>query len=294
MENGTETLVTAPQRPAPAIGRDACLVHIYPTGPIMGTRYPLSTKPVVLGRGKDCDICLTDHSVSRRHACIEPATDGFYAIDLQSTNGTFVNDTPTERVCLHDGDYLRIGNCIYRFLDGGNLEAEYHEEIYRLTIIDGLTGVHNKRFMLEFVERELMRSARYARPLALVMIDVDFFKTVNDEMGHLCGDYSLRELAACIKPGVRREDLFARFGGEEFALVLVESTRAAAVEVAQRVRERVARHRFVYEGREYRLTVSLGVASTTGDESLTVPELMRQADEKLYQAKRDGRNCVVG
>jgi diguanylate cyclase (GGDEF)-like protein len=294
LEKVTDTWVTAPRRPASAGSRQACLVHIYPVGPSMGTRYPLNSEALVLGRGEDCEIRISDHSVSRRHARIEAAPDGYFAVDLQSTNGTFVNDQPTERTQLKDGDYLRVGNCIYRFLVGGNVESEYHEEIYRLTIIDGLTGVPNKRFMLEFLDRELARSARYNRPLALVMLDVDFFKKINDELGHLAGDYTLRELASCIKTGVRREDLFARYGGEEFTLVLVESTRAAALEVAQRVRERVARHRFTFEGREYRLTVSLGVATTTGDAALTAPELIRQADEKLFQAKHNGRNCVVG
>src|SRR5262249_13639398 len=150
--------------------------------------------PVVLGRGEDCDVRINDHSVSRRHARIEPSPEGYYAIDLQSTNGTFVNDVPTDVATLKDGDYLRIGNCIYRFLGGGNVEAEYHEEIYRLTIIDALTGIHNKRFMMEFLDRELARSARHGRPLAVLILDIDHFKTVNDELGHLAGDQTLRDL----------------------------------------------------------------------------------------------------
>jgi len=259
----------------------------------MGTRYALNNAPLVLGRGEECDIRIQDHSVSRRHARIEPEGDIYCAVDLQSTNGTFVNDSPVARAKLKDGDYLRVGNCLYRFLAGGNVETEYHEEIYRLTIIDALTGIHNKRFMLEFLERELARSARHGRPLALVMFDGDWFKAINDDLGHLGGDFTLRELANCVKAGVRREDLFARYGGEEFSLVLVESDKEGAVEVAQRVRESVEQHAFEYEGRSYRLTISMGVATTAGDAAMDVTELIRQADEKLYQAKRSGRNCVV-
>src|SRR5207247_11150600 len=129
--------------------------------------------------------CITDHSGSRRHARIELRADGFYAVDLESTNGTFVNDVPGAAGRLKDGDYLRAGNCIYRFLAGGNVEAEYHEEIYRLTIIDALTEIHNKRYLLEFLERELARTTRYRRPLALILFDLDLFKKVNDEFGHL-------------------------------------------------------------------------------------------------------------
>src|SRR5438876_4945591 len=196
LEKATETWVTGPDRLVSATRRDACVVHIYPTGPGMGTRYPLTDMPVVLGRGNDCDIRINDNSVSRRHARIQPGADGYYAIDLQSTNGTFVNDTPASMYKLNDGDYLRVGNCIYRFLAGGNVEADYHEEIYRLTIIDGLTEVYNKRYLLDFLEHELARSERHGRPLALVLFDIDRFKLLNDKLGHLGGDYTLPELAA--------------------------------------------------------------------------------------------------
>jgi diguanylate cyclase (GGDEF)-like protein len=293
MERTTETWVTAPQRLVSAAGQEACVVHIYPTGPGMGTRYPLGDSPVVLGRGNDCDIRINDHSVSRRHARIQPSADGYYAVDLQSTNGTFVNDVIASVSKLRDGDYLRVGNCIYRFLAGGNVEAEYHEEIYRLTIIDALTDIHNKRYLLDFLDRELARSARYGRPLALILFDIDHFKTVNDDMGHLCGDFTLRELAACVKGVIRKEELFARYGGEEFAIVLPETTLEGGVAAAERIRARVFDHPFQYENKLYRVTVSLGVAVTSGEPVVTPAELLALADEKLYQAKREGRNRVV-
>jgi diguanylate cyclase (GGDEF)-like protein len=293
MEKVTETWVTVPERPVSAISRDACLVHIYPTGPGMGSRYSLSDLPLVIGRGNDCDICINDHSVSRRHARIQPNADDYYAVDLQSTNGTYVNNVPASMYKLKDGDYLRVGNCIYRFLTGGNVEAEYHEEIYRLTIFDALTDTHNKRYMPEFLDRELARSARYHRPLALVMFDLDLFKRVNDDLGHLGGDFTLRDLAACVKGCIRKEELFARYGGEEFALVLPETTGEGAVRLGERIRALVEYHPFEYDGRPYRITISLGVAATSGDEALTSSELIRQADEKLYQAKHEGRNKVV-
>jgi two-component system cell cycle response regulator len=293
MEKTTETWVTAPERLVSTTRRDACVVHIYPTGPGMGTRYPLSDLPVVIGRGNDCDIRINDHSVSRRHARIQPGADGYYAVDLQSTNGTFVNDVVASICKLKDGDYLRVGNCIYRFLAGGNVEAEYHEEIYRLTIIDALTDIHNKRYLLEFLDRELARSARYGRPLALILFDIDHFKKVNDELGHLGGDFTLRELAACVKRGIRKEELFARYGGEEFAVVLPETDRAGAIHAAERIRTLVEKQPFQFEGKTFEVTISLGVATTAGEEALTPTQLIRQADEKLYQAKGDGRNRVL-
>ena len=293
MEKATETWVTAPERLVSTTRRDACVVHIYPTGPGMGTRYPLSDTPVVLGRGNDCDIRINDHSVSRRHARIQPGADGYYAVDLQSTNGTFVNDVVASICKLKDGDYLRVGNCIYRFLAGGNVEAEYHEEIYRLTIIDALTDIHNKRYLLEFLDRELARSARYGRPLTLILFDIDHFKAVNDELGHLGGDFTLREVAASVKTTVRKEELFARYGGEEFIVVLPETDHDGALVVAERLRALVERHLFQYEGKTFPVTISVGVATTAGEEGLMPTDLIRMADEHLFRAKRDGRNRVV-
>lgn len=293
MEKAAETWVGMPDRPVTQIRRDACVIHIYPTGPGMGTRYALGDEPMILGRGNDCDVRINDHSVSRRHACIQAGGDEFYAVDLQSTNGTFVNDAPISTCMLKDGDYLRVGNCIYRFLTGGNVEAEYHEEIYRLTIVDGLTEIHNKRYLLEFLDRELARSIRHRRPLALILFDLDHFKLINDEMGHLGGDFTLRELAARVKASVRREELFARFGGEEFAIVLPETTREGACVVAERIRTLVENRPFEYEGNNYTITVSLGIGMTSGESSLSPDDLIRLADDKLYQAKDKGRNCVV-
>lgn len=289
----TETWLTVPKRAAAEAG-NACLVHIYPTGPAMGCRYALGQKKTVLGRGEDCDIQLQDHSVSRLHAEVEHSDVGFTVSDMQSTNGTFVNDKSVTSAVLHDGDYLRVGNNIYRYLAGGNVESEYHEEIYRLTIVDGLTQIHNQRYLLDFLDRELARSNRHQRPLALVMFDIDHFKAINDELGHLGGDFALRELGACVrKTTVRREDLFARYGGEEFALVLVETSLPAAIEVAERVRKTVETHPFKFEDRPFTLTVSLGVAFTSGEQNLTSAALIRMADEKMYEAKKAGRNRVV-
>ena len=293
MERVTETWVTPNlERPVSITNRHACLVHIYPTGPSMGSRYPLGENPLVIGRASDCDIRINDHSVSRRHARIQPGADGYYAVDLQSTNGTYVNDVPASMYKMKDGDYLRVGNCIYRFLTGGNVEAEYHEEIYRLTIIDGLTDIHNKRYFLEFLDRELARSSRYDRPLSLMMIDIDKFKSINDELGHLGGDFTLRELASRIKGNIRKEELFARYGGEEFAVVLPETNTQGAVTLAERLLKAVRETPFQFEDKTFPVTISAGVATTSGDETVNTAALIHRADEKLYQAKHEGRNRV--
>jgi diguanylate cyclase (GGDEF)-like protein len=289
-----ETVRSQPNRPALAVSQNAYLVNIYPTGPTLGLRYALGARPLVIGRGDHCDILIDDPSVSRNHARIEREPDGYFLIDLGSTNGIFVNDVLTPRARLKDGDYLRIGNSICRFLAGDNVEVAYHEEIYRLTIIDALTGIPNKRYLLEALERELARSVRYQRPLALILFDLDRFKTVNDRFGHLGGDVTLRELAACVKGKVRTADLFARYGGEEFALVLPETSHEDAIEVAEQVRRVIEEHPFRYDDQQFQVTLSLGVASTAGEPPLSSIDFLRHADDKLYQAKEQGRNRVVG
>lgn len=291
-ERATDTWVSSPERPVSITNRNACLVHIYPTGPSMGKRYAISEEPLVIGRASDCDIRINDHSVSRRHARIQPGIDGYFAVDLQSTNGTYVNDLPASMYKLKDGDYLRVGNCIYRFLMGGNVENDYHEEIYRLTIIDALTEIHNKRYLMEFLDRELARTSRHRRPLSLLLIDIDRFKSINDRFGHLGGDFTLRELAVRIKGNIRREELFARYGGEEFAVVLPETDLPGAQIVADRILKVINQTPFLFEDQWFEVTISVGLVSTEGEENIMPVELIRRGDEKLYEAKNTGRNRV--
>jgi diguanylate cyclase (GGDEF)-like protein len=287
----TEVLLVQP--PTPRSCPEACLVQIYPTGPGMGLCHRFNSRPVILGRGEDCEIFVQDHSVSRRHVRVEPVGDGYVATDLGSTNGTFVNDRPAIGTPLSDGDSLRVGGCLFRYLAGGNVEADYHEELYRLAIIDALTGLHNNRYLLEYLEREATRSARHDRPLALILLDIDHFKAINDTLGHLAGDFALKELARRLRLEVRRDELLARYGGEEFAVVLSESSLEQAAEVAERFRRAVEAHTLSFDGKTFSLTISLGVAWSPGGKTLETQQLIRRADKRLYRAKREGRNRVA-
>ena len=268
------------------------LIHLYPPG--QGTwLMPVSNRPLLLGRDAGCDLELADTGVSREHARLEPTNEGVLLVDLNSTNGTYLNDAPVTRQRLASGDRVRIGNQIFKFLASDDLEAQYHETIYALMIDDVLTGVRNKRYLLETLERELSRSRRHERPLSLVLFDLDHFKGVNDEFGHLTGDDLLREVCRRVSSTVRLEEVFARFGGEEFAIVLPEVRGAEAVRFGERVRSLVADAPFDLPSATITITVSVGIASTTGDENLSVADFIRRADEKLYEAKRAGRNRLA-
>jgi len=184
---------------------------------------------------------------------VQAGPGGVTVADLGSTNGTFLNNAAVASAVLKDGDYLRVGNCIYRFLTGGNVEAEYHEEIYRLTIIDGLTDTHNKRYLLEFLDRELA--------------------------------FRLRDV-------IRAEELMARYGGEEFVAVLPETSAPVAQETAERLRRAVEDLAVNSPQGPVKVTISIGVA-TLGPATNTVTTLINAADRALYEAKQKGRNRVI-
>jgi diguanylate cyclase (GGDEF)-like protein len=270
------------------VGKDACLVVIY--GLELGRKYNLDTTNIVIGRSSKSEIQIDQESVSRNHAKIINTGKSIILRDLGSTNGTYVNDQLIDEYVLRDGDFIKIGRTIFKFLSGGNIENAYHEEIYRLTTVDGLTQVFNRRYFLEQLEREVSRAKRYRRELSLILFDIDHFKVINDSYGHLAGDYVLKQLATVVKGKIRREDVLARYGGEEFAIILPEIDAPNAVQMADKVRRLVEKAPFKFEETKIAVTVSVGCASCTdADDAAT---LIKRTDDKLYEAKGAGRNCV--
>ena len=292
--NEWKTRVTKvqPVKTTPEVG-EACLVLIYPPGPDMGRRFVLGRDEITLGRGPDCDIQVDRDSVSRRHARVFRVNEQWMGEDLGSTNGSYVNDTPITRAVLRDGDFLKIGSVIFKFLTGVGVEAAYHEEIYRMTIIDALTGAYNKRYFVEFLEREAARCSRYRRPLSVIMCDIDNFKQVNDRFGHLTGDYVIKETSRRLLGRVRREELLARYGGEEFVAVLPETDHQGALIFGEQVRRLIADEAFDYEGEHFSVSISVGVATATS-QAIDIQALVGEADENLLHAKRTGKNRVIG
>jgi diguanylate cyclase (GGDEF)-like protein len=260
---------------------------------MLGRRFVIDAGPLKIGRDGENHVVLPGDSVSRRHAAVELKGDEAWIRDNGSTNGTFINDaaikTPHR---LRNGDRVKIGPTILKYLAGDDVEAKYHEEIYRMTIIDGLTGLHVKRYMLEALEKEAVRATRSARPLSVVMIDIDHFKKVNDVHGHLAGDAVLRDVAHELSQRLRQSEVLARYGGEEFALVLPETALEGARAVAEEMRRRVEGVRVHFQGETIAVTASFGIAEFKEHEAPLA--LLGRADAQLYAAKRGGRNCVRG
>lgn len=170
---------------------------------------------------------------------------------------------------------------------------EQNRKLEELSNTDPLTHMANRRFMMRTLIQEFQRSQRANHPLSLIMADIDHFKAINDSYGHQQGDVVLKAVAETICGHLREYDLAARFGGEEFALVLPETDRLHATQVAERIREMIGRLKFDGALDGLKMTISLGVATHPDKTIKNVEDLIRLADDALYAAKREGRNLVV-
>lgn len=267
----------------------ACLVVIHGEG--LGHRVDVGEIPIVIGRSPDCELHIPHRSVSRNHCKIWRDRDAYRVQDMGSTNRTFLNDRPIIESELKDGDHITTGETIVKFISRTSVEARYHEELYQLATLDALTELYNRRQFRELLDKEIARASRRGRPLALMILDLDHFKPVNDTYGHVAGDAVLREVAKVLRTRVRGDDVAARIGGEEFAIILPESDTKAALVFAEDLRQGVAGLSGLLDGRLKQITVSIGVACWTSA-FRNASDLLRAADTQLYRAKEGGRNQV--
>lgn len=263
----------------------ACIVVIY--GPELGKRASLGQAAFEIGRSSKSDLPIDQESISRHHARMTWDGQSHVIEDLGSTNGTFVNDERVTRRQLRSGDQIKLGRSILKYMAGDNIEANYHEEIYRLMTMDALTQTHNRRYFNEALEREHNRSLRYRRALSLILFDIDHFKKINDTYGHQIGDVVLKSLAKRLAGCVRKSDRVFRYGGEEFSILLPHTGLAKAGKLAGRIRFEVEQTDFIAG---LKITVSIGISEHR--DGLTPTGLVEQADRGLYLAKERGRNRV--
>ena len=279
-------LSTGPDRPLP---RSACLVVILGEG--LGARVDIGGTPVLVGRSHEADLVIAHKSVSREHCRIWFEDDAFRIRDLGATNPTRVNDVAVNETTLADGDHIVVGESLLKFISQTSIEGHYHEEIYQLATYDALTDLHNRRHFMAVLDKEIARALRHGRELALCIIDVDLFKPVNDTFGHIAGDEVLRRIGAVVRQHVRSDDIAARIGGEEFAVLLPEGSADDAVAFAERLREAIAATLFAPGGTPRQITVSVGVAPLRAPDT-SRSQLLAAADAALYRAKHEGRNRV--
>ncbi len=265
-------------------------------GTPQGKKYSLKGhRRYILGRDKSAEIQLDDANVSRQHSEITIEDEKIYIRDMGSRNGTFLNDETigANKVELAKEDMIKLGSTILKYLPAGQLETLYHINITNAAHIDKLTSLFNRKYISEVLEVEFKRAKALHSSISVVLFDIDNFKKINDTYGHDAGDQVLTALGAQVKAsGLRERDLAGRYGGEEFIVVLTNSSTEQAAEVAERIRKKIEAHEFIYDGTRIPVTVSLGVASIKKDFHLGA-DIYKEADKALYESKKTGKNKVT-
>lgn len=265
------------------------------SGPEKGRVVALQAK-VIVGRSRSCEVTITDPSCSRQHALFEIKGNKVFVEDLKSTNGVRVNGAriiaPQE---LKDGDRVQLGDLtIVRFGFMPHAEASIQQDFYQRATRDGLTGAYNRKSFEEAFDRELAHCRRSNRGLGVILFDIDHFKKVNDTYGHSAGDLVLKKVSEAVAGLIRAEDIFARIGGEEFALLTRNENIDTLKILGERVRALIESTTAEFEQNTLKVTISVGVSfMNPSEQGLDKQTLYNQADTALYQAKNSGRNRVV-
>ncbi len=265
------------------------------SGKPLGKYFFLKESKNILGRDLTADISLPESSISRHHVNFVVSPEGVSVEELGSTNGTFVNDIKIEKnqpVWLENGDYVRCGNTILKYLKEGNIETLMHGQMFNKANFDQMTGAQNKQSILDRLKEEFFRAQSKGTPLTLLLFDLDHFKKINDTFGHPAGDYVLKELCSLvINKMTRQKDVLGRYGGEEFMLILPETALQIGIEVAERIRTTIEKHAFIFEGNKMPVSISVGI-SCLDSTAKTDQDLLNTADKALYDSKNQGRNRV--
>jgi two-component system, cell cycle response regulator len=248
----------------------------------------------ILGRNPNCTFPLHDFRVSWQHAAITPTGENEFVLeDLQSTNGTRVNGTPVVggRV-MQDGDKIFIGETVLRFSLADKIDIDFHSEVETLVGTDPLTGLPSKRRFDEALEFAIQAAMRTNESLAVLMMDMDGVKTINDTHGHMFGAHVIGETGRLISKAIGAKGRACRFGGDEFSAFMLGHDLDAACAVSEEIRVAVETAGMSKDGIELKPTISIGVACypRVGRDLLS---LITIADEALYRAKAQGKNCVA-
>ncbi len=260
-----------------------------------GREFCIEKERVVIGRGVDVDFQIWDSKVSRHHLAIHLKTGEsgekkvFYE-DLMSTNGTYVNDKFSNYGELMNGDRIRIGDTVLKFEIMDELEQEFSKRLYKMAVTDSLTGLYNKEYFYDELRRQFHIAARYGRELSLIMLDIDNFKQVNDNYGHISGDEALKSIAYAILETVRFQDVASRFGGDEFCILLPETSISGARFLGYRVKRAIEKLSIPTDKGEIKLTVSMAVVSTKHVYNFI--DFLKKVDDALLEVKKGERSRI--
>ncbi len=262
-------------------------------GPHVGRIYPIRQATTIIGRSSECDVAIKDQTISRAHAQIVIDGGQVILIDLDSTNGTFVNQMPVREQHLREGDKLQLGSTVVvKFTYQDDMERKFQDDLHQSATRDPLTKVFNRGYLLEQIKRDLSHAIRNVRPLSVLICDLDHFKQINDEHSHLAGDEVLRAIASRMVGLLRKEDTLGRYGGEEFIICARDADCDHAWQLAERIRREIETKPVMWNDKPIHVTCSIGIGCVEGAKSMEVTDVIQLADEQLYQAKANGRNQV--
>jgi diguanylate cyclase (GGDEF)-like protein len=262
-------------------------------GSAMGVMYHIEREATIIGRGEKADLRIIDDGISREHTRVVRKGDKILVEDMGSTNGTFCNGIRLASQVLAEGDKIMIGTgTILKFTYHDEMDEVFQQHLTESALRDPLTKIYNRKFFLDRVQNEFVYADRHHLPLALLFLDIDRFKNINDTHGHPVGDEVLKDLAALMAKSLRSEDVLARYGGEEFAVICRGLELARAQSLAERIRKGIEEHKFEARERIIPVTVSIGVAAFPDARVRSAGDLIVVADETMYEAKRSGRNRV--
>jgi two-component system cell cycle response regulator len=256
-----------------------------------GLRIPLLKPEVTLGRTSEADVLLHDEQISRRHALVRSDGQAYTLVDLNSTNGTRVNQDRVTQAVLKEGDKIFLGSTVLKFTLQDELESEHVDSLHRLAFTDDLTGLVAKHRFYDQLQFQLQAALDRSERIALLMMDLDGLKQINDAHGHAMGAHIISEAGRMIGEIVNPIGQACRYGGDEFVAYLLGHDREGALAIGEQIRTAIAGHAFRKDEKSLNLSISIGVAVLAGA-ARDVEGFNRLADEALYRAKAKGRNCV--
>lgn len=268
------------------------------SGPQIGRNFSMIEEEFMIGRAHHCDLPIEDELVSRHHCKIVFTPQGAILKDLGSTNGTLLNGRRIrEEVVLNEGDQIQVGGLvILRYHLQEEVEAKFIGSLFESATKDFLTSAYNKKFFTERLREEFSHALRHQKSLSVLVIDIDHFKKVNDTYGHLAGDIAIQKVAHHLMSNTRRDDIVARFGGEEFVVLMRDIEKNQALRLGEQIRSQVESLEIEAKNHKFKVTVSVGLASMGPQNEAHFRhfnEFLELADKKLYQAKEEGRNRVM-
>ena len=264
-------------------------------GPLKGTSYQLKPNShIVIGRSAEADIQIIDSGISRSHVNIRFDGNAVYVQDLKSVNGTYINARRFDRsIKIKNGDQISIGTTtVLKFSLHNALDERYRDYLDRQLTTDAVTGIYNRRAFTSYLNNNYLAAKDKNSSLTLMMIDVDHFKSFNDNYGHNVGDEILANIAEILKNNARTTDIVCRYGGDEFAVICPHINSLAALKMAEKIRTVTESTVLHIQGKVINTTLSIGIANFNRDKIETASELLAQADRAMYKAKSKGRNQI--